>query len=116
MSHYIRLDSQNRVIAGFSDAFETPQPGDICILDDPQQRQRQFMLNGQYNPPILDANLLPLYKYVDGAVLPTTADDNTDLAYAMKAAAASAPLTIEQRINLIQAAIDSLAMGGTTNG
>jgi len=31
--HYIRLDKNNRIIAAFSDAFETPQDGDILYRE-----------------------------------------------------------------------------------
>lgn len=112
MSQYIRIDGKNRIIAGFSDAFEQPKSGDICILDDPQQAQRQFMLMGQFNPNLTDARGLPLYKYENGTVQPTTDADNADLIAAQQAAAASAPPTIEERINLIQSALDDLILGG----
>lgn len=31
--HYIRIDSQNRIIAAFSDAFQSPQDGDILYRE-----------------------------------------------------------------------------------
>ena len=29
--HYVRLDANGNVVKGFSDAFEEPKTGDICI-------------------------------------------------------------------------------------
>lgn len=118
MSHYIRLDAKNRIIAGFSDAFELPQSGDICILDDPQQMQRQFVLANQINPPLLDARGYPIYKYDAStkAVTGTTDADLSDLIQETAAVQAGAPPTVEERLQLVQSALDSLIMGGVTNG
>lgn len=64
--HYIRVDSNGFIIHGFSDAFEQPQTGDICINTN---GGRQFMLLDQYNPMLLDfPSGSPLYKYVNGVV------------------------------------------------
>lgn len=114
---YIRLDSKNRIIHGFSDVFEAPTAGDVCV-NDSADAGRQFMLNEEYNPPLLDARGYPLYKYdaTAKAITSTTDADLSDLIQATAVAAAAAPLTDNQRIDLIQAAIDSLLMGGTTNG
>lgn len=31
--HYIRVNENGVIVHGFTDAFESPEPGDICILD-----------------------------------------------------------------------------------
>ena len=118
MSHYIRLDTKDRIIAGFSDAFEAPQSGDICTLDDPQQVQRQFLLNDQINPPLLDARGYPVYKYAASpkAVTGTSDADLADLIQTAEGTKAAAPPTLEERLQLVQSALDSLIMGGVTNG
>lgn len=114
---YIRLDAKSRIIAGFSDAFQVPRTGDICINDSPDAG-RQFMLGGNYNPPLTDDRGYPLYKYdaTTKAITSTTDADLTDLIQATAEAAAAAPPTDSQRIDLMQAAIDYLTMGGSTNG
>ena len=57
--HYIRVDENGCIIKGFSDAFELPEDGDICIN---QQGGYQFRLfpDGEENPPLRndDGNLL----------------------------------------------------------
>jgi hypothetical protein len=32
--HYIRIDQAGTIVYGFSSAFEEPQDGDICIIED----------------------------------------------------------------------------------
>jgi hypothetical protein len=70
--HYVRLDTENRVIKGFSDAFEQPTDGDICINE---QGGRHFEISGVINPPLINEAGIYLYKYVDGTVLERTADE-----------------------------------------
>ena len=64
--HYIRMDDGNRIVYGFSDAFQQPQEGDICIN---AQGSYQFRLfpGGEENPPLRDVCGVPLY-YWDGEV------------------------------------------------
>lgn len=68
--HHIRLDG-NKVIKGFSDAFEQPQDGDVCINENVE---RHFELNSVINPPMQDG-ISCIYKYVDGQVIERTADE-----------------------------------------
>ena len=58
-NHYIRLEG-NKVIKGFSDAFEEPQEGDILIAEN---AGRHFEYDGQVNPPLSDEDGIPAYKY-----------------------------------------------------
>lgn len=60
--HYIRLNGTNRVIKGFSDAFEEPLETDICINE---QGGRQFELFGEINPQLFDGYTCAMYKYVE---------------------------------------------------
>lgn len=55
--HYIRVDSNNFIIYGFSDAFEQPQNTDIYI----HEGDRHFELNGQINPPLFNEGV-PIFK------------------------------------------------------
>lgn len=69
--HYIRLDDASRITAGFSDAFEQPELGDICINE---QAGYQFRLYeaGEENPQLYDYDGVPLYKYEADAVIKRT--------------------------------------------
>lgn len=58
--HYIRLDENNMIIKGFSDAFETPSETDICIRED---IGRHFAINNTINPVMFGELGEPLYKY-----------------------------------------------------
>ena len=64
-NHYIRLQD-NKIVKGFSTAFEQPLKDDILIAED---AQRHFELNGQTNPPLTDEQGITKYKYVDGQVM-----------------------------------------------
>lgn len=72
--HYIRLDSAGRIIKGFSSAFEHPQEGDICINEDGGYQFR-LASDGQENPPLMDMDGIPLYKYEGGAVAARSTDE-----------------------------------------
>jgi hypothetical protein len=70
--HYIRLDTKNRVIKGFSDAFEEAKDDDICINE---QGGRHFEINGVINPPLTNENGVYIYKYADSTVQERTEDE-----------------------------------------
>ena len=67
-NHYIRLDG-NKIIKGFSTAFEQPTKDDILVAED---AQRHFELNGQTNPPLQNDEGIPLYKHEKGKVVSRT--------------------------------------------
>jgi hypothetical protein len=94
--HYIRTDSNNRVVYGFSDDFEQPQSTDICICED---GGRQFCLLGQINPSLVNLEGIYLYKYENNQVeLRTDAELKADAT----ALPPQAP-TIEDRIAALEA-------------
>ena len=64
MNHYIRLDG-DKIIKGFSSAFEQPIKGDILIA---KNADRHFILNDVINPSLTDDQGIPLYKYVSGKI------------------------------------------------
>ena len=70
--HYIRINSSNLIIKGFSDAFETPGVDDICIN---QEGGRHFELLGETNPPLHDTTGCHLYKFIDGVIIETTEEE-----------------------------------------
>lgn len=67
--HYIKLDTNNCIIKGFSNAFEDPEEEDICIN---QEGGRHFEMLGQVNPPLISLSGVHLYKYIDSVVIETT--------------------------------------------
>ena len=67
--HYIQLDDQNRIVKGFSNAFEQPEVTDICINE---QGGRHFELNGHINPPLFNNQGVPLYKWDGTQVIERT--------------------------------------------
>lgn len=69
--HYIRIDEQNNITHGFSDAFEQPQGSDILIND---LGGRHFELFGQINPSIQNEQGVYLYRYSDGVILHKTSE------------------------------------------
>ena len=58
--HYIVADETGRILRGFSDDFEQPTGGAICINED---GGRHFELNGVINPPMTDYNGVSLYSF-----------------------------------------------------
>ena len=70
--HYIRLDTENRIIKGFSDAFEQPIDGDICINE---QGDMHFKMLGFINPNLENEQNIYIYKYASGSISERTADE-----------------------------------------
>ena len=72
--HYIRLDENNNIIKGFSDAFEQPEPTDILINE---HGGRHFELFGETNPSPFTIDNIPLYKW-DGVTVQYRTDDEIE--------------------------------------
>lgn len=70
--HYIRLDNNNNIIKGFSTDFEQPIDTDICINEN---GNRQFELNYEVNPPLVNSQRIYLYKYLSGEVVVKTDEE-----------------------------------------
>lgn len=111
-THYIRLDSMGRVIKGFSDAFEQPQDGDICVNEDGGY---QFRLTpgGPENQTLVDYDNIPLYKYESGVVVARTAGEIDE-----DRAAIQQPVTIPSTQDIINANIMArlATLEGSSNG
>ena len=58
--HFIITGDVGRVLRGFSDDFEQPTDGAICINED---GGRHFELDGVINPPMTDYSGTPLYSF-----------------------------------------------------
>ena len=65
--HYIRVDDVGDIVAGYSDAFRQPQPGDICI-DERGDRQFRLWPDGEENPQLRDMRGICLYRYANGKI------------------------------------------------
>ena len=72
--HYIITDELGCVLRGFSDDFEQPTNGAICINED---GGRHFELGGIINPPMTDYNGTPLFKF-DGAKVVARTQEEMD--------------------------------------
>lgn len=70
--HYIRIDEKNRIIEGFSDAFENPLETDICINEN---GGRQFELCGYINPNLVNEYWCHLFIYENGEVREATKEE-----------------------------------------
>jgi len=102
--HYVIIDDSGRILRGFSDDFEQPEVGAICICED---GGRHFELEGFINPPLSDHNGVPLYKYDGKFVLARTqAELDAD-----KPVVVPVP-TIEERVQVIELAVKELATNG----
>jgi hypothetical protein len=60
--HFIRLDENNNIIRGFSDAFEQALEGDICINEEGGYQFRLFP-DGEENPQLFNDDHEALYKW-----------------------------------------------------
>ena len=69
--HYIRINADGNIIAGFSDAFRQPEADDILINEQGGYQFRLF-LNGEENPPLFTEDGIPLYRWSSGQVQPRT--------------------------------------------
>ena len=102
--HYIEVDLADMVVHGFSDDFEQPTDGAICINED---GGRHFELNGVINPSMSDCNGVPLYAF----------DGKKIIKRDEKEVAAETPIpvktvTIEERIQAVELAVKELATNG----
>ena len=70
--HYVIIDDSGRVLRGFSDFFEQPIDGAICINED---AGAHFELDCVINPQLTDLNGLPLYKFDGGKVASRTQEE-----------------------------------------
>lgn len=74
--HYIKVDSSNRVVEGWSDGprRDKDTTDAICIND---KGGYQFRINGgEENPSLFDWNgMIPLYKYEGGEVVKRTEEE-----------------------------------------
>jgi hypothetical protein len=100
-NHYIRIDANNIVIHRFSDAFEQPQDGDICVATNAGRH---------YNDPITDGQGNFIYKW-DGIKM---VDRTSDLDYLLPIAKAKKLAELQQAmVDAIEQPFQSSALGST---
>ena len=105
--HYIITDEQGRVLRGFSDDFEQPTNGAICINED---GGRHFEMNGVINPQMTDFNGTALYKY-DGEQVVTRTQEEVEADKPVATPAIATP-SIEDRTSALELALLELILGG----
>ena len=105
--HYIVTDEAGRILRGFSDDFEQPTDGAICINED---GGRHFDLNGVVNPPLTDYNGVPLYK-LDGGKIVARTQEELDADKPVATPAITTP-SIEDRTSALESALLELILGG----
>lgn len=74
--HYITIDTRGCITDGWSDG---PNPGGdttkaICINENGLYQFRLFP-SGEENPPLTNEEGIPLYKWVEGQVVPRTEEE-----------------------------------------
>lgn len=96
--HYIRLDG-NKIIKGFSDAFEQPLESDVCINEQGGYQFRLFV-GGIENPALINMQGCHNYKYAGGTVKETAAEEKqAELAGFPKPEPTADELQAEQNID-----------------
>ena len=98
--HYIKVDSSNRIVDGFSDAFREPAEDSICINEQGGYQFRLFS-DGEENPCLFDWNgMIPRYRW-DGEIIKRTEEE-----IEAERAIASAP-SAEQQIAQLKTQLTS---------
>ena len=69
--HYIRINTDSNIIAGFSDAFRQPEADDILINEQGGYQFRLFP-DGEENPRLFTDDMIPLYRWTNNTVQPRT--------------------------------------------
>ena len=106
-NHYIRTDTNNLIIYGFSDAFHQPEPNDICI-DDQGGYQFRLFPGGEENPSLRDEYGVPLYKHADGEITARSQEElEADRPEPMDPPEPSGGLT-EDELEFVRGLIDGL--------
>lgn len=105
--HYIMADGQSRIIDGWSDGPHRGRDTDnaVCINERGGYQFRLFP-DGEENPPLLDMDGIPLYKWDDAQALPRTGEE-------IAADRAALPAPPPSEMERLRADVDFIAaMGG----
>lgn len=104
--HYITINENGRIIDGFSDAFQQPASGDICINE---QGKTQFCLfpDGEENPSLVDPDGIHLYTWDGKAVRETTQGEREAEKAEMEA---SAPMPVPSPTDILGQQVTALTL------
>ena len=100
--HYIRVNADGNIIAGFSNAFQQPQESDILINDQGGYQFRLFP-DGEENPHLITHEGIALYRWTDGTVHQRTEDEMNAERNRVRQAVPTP--THEERIEALEAVI-----------
>lgn len=104
--HYIIIDKNSKITDGFSDAFQQPASGDICINE---QGETQFRLfpDGEENPSLVDPDGIHLYTWDGKAVRETTQGEREAEKAEMEA---SAPMPVPSPTDILGQQVAELTL------
>ena len=103
--HYVTINESGVILRGFSDDFEQPNFGDVCICED---GGRHFEINDVVNPATVDLNGTPLYKLVNGSVI-----ERSESEIFNEVVTVDTIPTLEERTTALESAVLEIIMGGT---
>ncbi len=102
--HYITVDAQGRIAAGWSDGPHPERNATTAICINKQGGyQFRFADSGKVNPPLYTMDGLPLYKYADGKIIPRTDEEIATDRAAIPAAPPSAQDQLRTDIDFLAA-------------
>lgn len=104
--HYIAIDENGKIIGGFSDAFEQPEAGNICINERGETQFRLFP-DGEENPSLVNADGIHLYTWDGKAVRETTQDERAAEKAEMEA---SAPMPVPSSTDILGQQVAELTL------
>ena len=75
--HYIKVDSSDRVVDGWSDGpFCDKDPTDAICINDKGSYQFRLFPGGEANPSLFEWEyMIPIYKYKDGQIEKRTEEE-----------------------------------------
>ena len=100
---YIRVKETN-LIKGFSDVFEDPIEGDICI---DESDTRHFHIEGETNPTMCNGEGVYLYKYINGQIIKKTEEE---IEAEKKKDPDTKPVTAQEQLDTLCASIDYILL------
>lgn len=99
--HYVVINESGVIQRGFSDDFETPSAGDICICE---SGERHFEINNVVNPSMRDKNGSPLYKLMNGEIIERSEDERAPVII-------KPTPTLEERTTALESALLEIILG-----
>ena len=100
---YIRVKETN-IIRGFSDIFEDPIEGDICI---DESDTRHFHIEGEINPTMCNGEGVYLYKYMNEQIVKKTEEE---IAAEKQSEPEVKPVTAQDQLDTLCASIDYILL------